>query len=251
MFFLFQHFSADDKLLGFDTACFYWLKTCGCQLPKSLMHCGTQQVSTEIYNWTNFWINSCLRLTKRKENNHSHIRAPTPPQSHILLILIDKETLRSRKDQIILALHAPLPPALYLPCTHTHTHLLHHRQPLPIRLPLSAAPCCSCFERSELFVCSEAQRLIACVGLRLPLLPHLNLSRYQPTPPATPTLSFKRNTSPGNYGEILCVCLSVMVETSGQTGTIRQIPCTPGSNPSYDPWFPCQALSTQDSLLFN
>lgn len=98
--------------------------------------------------------------------------------THTPLILIDTETLRSRRDQIILA---PLPLLSASP-THTHTNSLHHHQPPPIRLSLSAAPCCRCFQRSELFVCSEARRLIACVGLRLPLPPHLNLSRYQPTP---------------------------------------------------------------------
>ena len=114
------------------------------------------------------------------------------------------------------------------PCSllHTHTHtLLHHGRPPPIRLSLSAAPCCRCFQRSELFVCSEARRLIAVSDYGRPSRPILT-SALSADSPATPTLSFKRNTSPGNYGDTLAdtASLSVMMETSGQTGWQSQGP---------------------------
>lgn len=104
------------------------------------------------------------------------------------------------------------------PCLHTHS--VHHHRPPPIHLSLSAAPCCRCFQRSELFVCSEAHRLIARVGLRLPQLPHLNLSRYLPTPRQLQPCLLK-GTLPLEIMERLWQIDRVSIRHGGNLGTDR------------------------------
>lgn len=109
-----------------------------------------------------------------------------------------------------------------------------HRPPPRIRLSLSAAPCHSCFERSGLFVCLEAQRLIACVGLRPPprrlILTWAVISRL----PRQLGACLLKGTLPQEIMERFCVHLSGWNVRTNRDKTPRP----PGSNPSSDPRFP-------------
>lgn len=147
----------------------------------------------------------------------------------------------------MLALHAPLPLISASPTpthTHTHTHAQTHTHTAPSPTSTYPSLTISCsllpyvFQRSELFVCPEARRLIARVGLRLSLPPHLKLSRYQPTPWQLQPCLLK-GTLPLEIMERLGQIDTVSICHGGNLGTDRmtasgQIPPTPGSNASAD-----------------